>query len=94
MTGKGVDAQKETIMEFPCDFEVKAMGKNQADFADHVLALVSLHVNPTANIQVTTKPRRNGVYLSVRCEFSATSKTQLDAIYQGLSDDSKVLVAL
>ncbi len=93
MTEKDLEDQKETIMEFPCDFEVKAMGKNQPEFADHVLALVSSHVS-LSDIRVTTKPSRNEAYLSVRCEFSATSKTQLDAIYQSLSDDSKVLVAL
>jgi putative lipoic acid-binding regulatory protein len=43
---------------------------------------------------VTSRPSKAGTYTSVTVMIEATSRAQLDAIYQGLTDHPDVLMAL
>jgi uncharacterized protein len=87
-------SNEESLLEFPCDIQVKAMGLASADFEAHVISLVKQFVPEATSIAVTTRPSRSDKYISVSCQFVADSRDQLDKIYQSLSDDSRVLVAL
>jgi len=82
------------IMSFPCDFEVKAMGKASEDFESMVLALVRQQVPELGDSARRTSTSKSGTYLSVTVGFEAQSKDQLDAVYQTLVDEPRVLYAL
>jgi hypothetical protein len=69
------------------------MGRNADDFEGFVVSVVQMHV-PLSEGTVTTRPSRNGNFLSVTVTFVAESREQLDAIYQELSDHQRVLMAL
>jgi len=69
------------------------MGRNADDFEGFVVSVVQMHV-PLSERTVTTRPSRNGNFLSVTVTFVAESREQLDAIYQELSDHQRVLMAL
>lgn len=84
----------DTLLEFPCDYVAKAFGKQGDDFAAHVHALVAPHVDNLPKDAVTERPSSKQSFLAVSVRFTATSKPQLDAIYQALSDDDRVLMAL
>lgn len=85
----------EEILEFPCRFPVKAMGKNAPDFAAHVESLICAHVDdPDNDVQVQLTASRAERYLSVTVTLTATSRAQLDAIYQTLTDDHRIIMAL
>jgi uncharacterized protein len=84
---------EETLLEFPCPFAIKAMGKNNLEFDLLVIEIVRRHV-PEDEKAVTTRPSKDGNYLAVTVLIEATSKQQLDAIYQDLSDHPHVLMAL
>jgi putative lipoic acid-binding regulatory protein len=43
---------------------------------------------------VRVRPSSGGKYLSVTVTFEATSKDQLDAIYQDLTDHERILMSL
>jgi uncharacterized protein len=83
----------ETLLEFPCQFPIKAMGKNNLEFDLLVIEIVRRHV-PENEKAVTTRPSKDGNYLAVTVLIQATSKQQLDAIYQDLTDHPQVLMAL
>jgi uncharacterized protein len=83
----------ETLLEFPCQFAIKAMGKNTVEFDLLVIEIVRRHV-PGREQTVTTRPSKDGNYLAVTVLIQATSKQQLDAIYQDLSNHPLVLMAL
>ncbi|MFW5443845.1 MAG: YbeD family protein [Methylococcaceae bacterium] len=87
-------SEEETLLEFPCQFPIKAMGKNTADFDSVVLGIVRQHVADIKEGAVKTRPSKGDKYLSVTVTIEATSKKQLDAIYQGLTDCPDVLMAL
>ncbi|MDQ6969932.1 MAG: DUF493 domain-containing protein, partial [Mariprofundus sp.] len=74
----------ETLLEFPCQFPLKVMGNNHADFEQAVLTIVRQHVPDLAERAVQSKPSRTGKYLAVTITFTATSKTQLNQIYRDL----------
>jgi uncharacterized protein len=84
---------EETNFEFPCQFAIKAMGKSDFEFDLLVIEIVRRHV-PDNEKAVTTRPSKDGNYLAVTVLIEATSKRQLDAIYQDLTDHPLVLMAL
>lgn len=84
----------ETLLEFPCEFPIKAMGPGEPDFVLHVLSLVREHAPEVTDDSVTTNSSRRGKYVSVTVTVTATSKGQLDAIYRTLNADGKVVMTL
>lgn len=84
----------ETLFEFPCQFSIKAMGKSRNDFDAIVLEIIRRHVSDIREGAVTCRPSKTGTYTSVTVVIEASSREQLDAIYQGLTDSPDVLMAL
>lgn len=82
------------LIEFPCEFPIKVMGRDHPDFRGHVLALIGKHTNEIEDADVRSQSSSNGSFLSVTVTIIAESREQLDTIYQSLSDDADVLVAL
>lgn len=83
----------ETLIEFPADLAVKAMGLNTPEFESQVSELVSPHIEP-ADFSITTLPSKEGKYLSVSVRFTATSIEQLQSVYAALKSEPKVLYTL
>lgn len=89
------DHTKETtLMEFPCEFSVKAMGLAAPDFDALVVEIVRLHVPELGEGAVKSRSSRKGKYTSVTITFNASSRKQLDTIYQALTDNKRVLMSL
>ncbi|NHH82228.1 hypothetical protein DRA46_04353 [Burkholderia gladioli] len=44
LTG-AIDTRKETLLEFPCDFPIKIMGKAHPEFKDTIFKVVAVHDN-------------------------------------------------
>ena len=85
---------KDTLLEFPCRFPIKAMGKDEDEFVSHVLNLVTPHFPEICEEDIRTRPSKGGKYISVTLTVTATSKLQLDAIYYALTDSERILMAL
>jgi putative lipoic acid-binding regulatory protein len=88
------DPQQETLLEFPCDFTLKVMGQAAEDFDSLVVSLVRQHCSDIAEGAVSSRSSKGGKYLSVSVTITATSKQQLDNIYQSLTDHPRVLMSL
>jgi len=86
--------ENETLLKFPCDFAVKALGLTTEKLTDTVLSIVQMHIPATTASQVQTKKSRNGKYLSVTVHVIAESKKQLDDIYLALSASEEVTMIL
>ncbi|MBD9357805.1 YbeD family protein [Methylomonas albis] len=87
-------SETESLLEFPCQFPIKAMGKHRDDFDAIVVEIVRRHVPDILEGAVTTRPSKAGNYLSVTVMIEAHSREQLDAIYMGLTACPDVLMAL
>ena len=86
--------EQPSLIEYPCDFPIKIMGKAQHHFAQTALAIVQSHVPDFDAATMSIRTSKNGNYLSLTCIIRATSRAQLDALYQALSDHPMVAVVL
>lgn len=91
--GKG-KSDDESLINFPAEIAVKAMGLASDDFAVHVEALVSPHLDDGTKPVVRTLNSRTGKYVSVSVVFEAQNHEQLKAIYHSLHEDPRVLFTL
>ncbi len=83
-----------TALEFPCEFPIKMMGRESAEFRATARGIVEKHVGAVADEAVQASLSRNGRFVSVTVTITATSKQQLDDIYQDVTDHEDVLMAL
>lgn len=88
------DNGSETLLEFPCRFPIKVMGRNEAGFTELVVAAVREHGGTIGDGDVASRPSRTGRYLAVTVTFTAGSREQIDAIYRLLSATEQVLYLL
>ena len=85
---------EETLLEFPCQFPIKAMGKANLKLDLLVIEIVRRHAPDIKEGAVSTRASKDGNYIAVTVIVEASSKQQLDAIYQDLTDHPHVLMAL
>ena len=85
---------QESLLEFPCKFPVKAMGRSDDGFVELATNIILSHSEVYKDEETTTSPSGSGNFISVTVTIYATSKAQLDRIYQDLTDCEQVLVAL
>ena len=83
-----------SLLGFPCDFPIKVMGRKSPGFAQTVTEIVLRHAPDFDPATVEMRPSRQGRYLSVTCVLRATSREQLDALYQELCDHPAVVMVL
>ena len=84
----------ETLLEFPCELPIKAMGLACDELEIAVLEIVNRHVDDLAEGALRMKPSRSGKYVAITVTINATSKEQLDAIYMELTACEHVSIAL
>lgn len=80
--------------EFPCEFQIKAMGLDDGQFHEVVLEIIGRHCDQIKHESLSTRSSRGGKYLSVSIVIIASSREQLDAIYDDLTAHDKVLMRL
>lgn len=83
-----------SALAFPCDFPIKVMGAKKPGFAQAVSDIVRKHAPDFDPSTVAMRPSRQGRYLSITCVVRATSREQLDALYQELCDHPGVVMVL
>lgn len=86
--------QQETLLEFPCDYAIKAMGETSEQLDAIVVEIVRRHVEDINEGAVSTKQSSGGKFTSITVTIRATSKSQLDAIYQDLSSHELIKYVL
>ncbi len=88
------DAIDEKLLEFPCDFPIKIMGRDQPQFREAAVALIEQHAGEIPDDAIRTNLSREGNFLSLTIMIKAENQQQLDDIYRALSKHDEILVAL
>ena len=88
-----MDAQVAPLA-YPCPFPIKVMGRREGGFAQAVMEIVLRHAPDFQPATIEMRPSRKGKYLSLTCVVNATSREQLDALYQELCDHPSVVLVL
>ena len=86
--------ESPSLLEYPCDFPIKVMGRTQAGFAQAVLGIVQAHAPDFDGSTMEMRTSKQGKYLSVTCVVRAQSREQLDALYKELCDHPMVVMVL
>ncbi len=81
-------------MTFPCEFPLKAFGKNTDDFEALIVAIVRRHVPDLDESAVRSRASSGSTYRSVTATFTAHSREQLDALYLDLNSHEQILMVL
>lgn len=89
-----LDSDTLTLIEYPCDFPIKVLGRTQAGFAQAVLEIVRLYAPDFDGATMEMRTSKKGKYLSVTCVIRATSRQQLDDLYRALCDHPMVVMVL
>ena len=70
------------------------MGRKERGFAQSMTDIVLKHAPDFDVASVEMRPSRQGKYLSITCVVRATSREQLDGLYQELCDHPSVVMVL
>jgi putative lipoic acid-binding regulatory protein len=84
----------ESLIDYPCDFPIKVFGQSQQGFAKAVMEVVSRHDADFNAASLETRTSSKARYISLTCTVHATSREQLDALYQELCDHPMVVMVL
>lgn len=85
---------QDSLIEYPCDFPIKVFGRSQEGFAKAVIEVVSRHDPQFQPGSIQIRNSSQARYVSITCTVHATSREQLDALYQDLCDHPLVAMVL
>lgn len=83
-----------SALTFPCDFTIKVMGKNDPLFEEIIASILKTHYPAITDSAFSKRPSKDNNYIAISITVLATSKEELDAVYQQLSDEPMILMAL
>jgi putative lipoic acid-binding regulatory protein len=84
----------DSLLEFPCDFPLKVMGRAGPDFEATVIAIVRKHAPDLAEGAISIRASSGGNYTALSFVLRANSREQLDALYHELTACPLVSMAL
>lgn len=84
----------ESLLEFPCDFPLKVMGRKEEGFPEAVLALVEARAGPLSDDRVRLRESRDGNFVALTIVVRPENQEELDALYGALSAHDQVLIVL
>ncbi len=86
-------SQDESLIEYPCDFLIKAVGEGEG-VRHLVLTLIQQHAPDLTEQQLTERPSKHGKYLAISATVWVENRRQLDAIYRSLSQHPRIRFVL
>lgn len=86
--------EEESLIQYPCRFPIKVMGKADADFDALVVSIFRRHCGDLPEGAVKTRLSTRGNYMSVTVTIMAQSRKQLDDLYRELSGHERVNMVL
>ena len=86
--------ERLNLLDFPCEFPIKIMGKRVDEFAQTIGELIQTFAPDFDVSTMEMRPSSSGKYLGLTCTVIATSQEQLDDIYRALTSHPLVSVAL
>ena len=84
----------ESLIEYPSAFPIKVMGANVPGFQPAIVEIARRFDPAFDPASVEVRPSRAGKYLGLTIIVTATSREQLDKLYQALSSHELVKVVL
>jgi uncharacterized protein len=83
-----------SLIEYPSEFPIKVMGARVEGFVETIVEVVRGFDPQLDAARVELRPSSAGNYLGITLMVTATSREQLDALYQALTSHPMVKVVL
>lgn len=80
--------------DFPGEFPIKVMGRQDGELRALTQAIVERHAGPLAEDRVRVRTSADGNFLAITYLVNAQSRAQMDGIYRELTACKAVLMAL
>lgn len=87
-------SQTETLLEFPARFPIKIMGKNTVAFQQAVLNIINEKIPENNRLEIREQLSKGERYLAITIVAMFYDKATIDAVYQALTNEPLVLMAL
>jgi len=87
-------AHTDSLIEYPCDFPIKVLGLAHQGFAQTVTEVILRYDHSFNAATIEMRPSSGARYIGLTCTVRATSREQLDALYQELCDHPQVTMVL
>jgi len=85
---------RETLLEFPCTYPLKVMGRNTEEIEAMARSIIEKQIPQAREVCYSSRVSSGDKYLSITITLVAHSHDQLKAIYSELSSSNLVLVTL
>lgn len=89
-----MNSSSESLLQFPCDFPIKVMGKAHPQFQQVIVEVIRQFDVEFDDSRVQSRPSNGGNYVGLTVTVRATSRTQLDDLYRALTGHPMVKVVL
>ena len=86
--------KQDSIIEFPCDFPIKVIGRSSTRLSELILSIIRQHIDDFLAESMCSKKSGQGKYTSVTITVRVSSKNILDAIYKDLSSNPEIIMVL
>jgi putative lipoic acid-binding regulatory protein len=92
---ESITPERTTLMEYPCDFLIKMMGKNNEAFVEKAKAIIhECFPDQISTMSFKEVPSKDNTYLAISVKIIAKNQSDLDKCYQALTAEPLVLIAL
>ncbi len=83
-----------TLMIFPCDFDLKIIGKNTPTFAIDILKIAQHFYPELTSAALRTQESKKSNYLAINLTVHALDQVTLDALYLALTQHPEIRMVL
>lgn len=83
---------RKTLLDFPCTYPLKVVGRNTEEFQALVRSIIEKHVPEGSEVCYSARASSGDKYLSITATIVAQCQEQLNAIYSELAESNLVLV--
>ncbi len=89
-----MNTENESLIDFPCDFPIKVIGKSDSDIDEHVVGILLKYVPTIYEGAVRSRRSKNGNYVALTITIKIGSQSQFDQISQALGSSDMVVMIL
>lgn len=85
---------KESLIEFPCHFPIKIIGKNTISFAEEITTITLKHFPETPDTAIVHQKSQKANFLSITVTIYVHNQQTLDALYRELTQHPDIKMVL
>jgi uncharacterized protein len=87
-------ANDNSLMEFPCDFQIKIIGTHSLTFMDEIVAIARKHFPATKDESIRSQPSQQGNFLAITITLYVQDQASLDVLYMELTKHPEIKMVL